>query len=401
MNWSPDKDLLEHTLSLGEGLATELAEAGPARLADEDTQESLLLFFEVVGTLHFLGEAARAKTWRPRLAAFGADALQETLSRWVPAELADANAELVMLRRPLERAAAPAAARDPEELDADADEALFARVVEAFRPRDRVELVLAGASSWMNRAAELSPEARELVDVFDEAAREEIFLLVSMNQRRRDRLMWIKPGLQSPFWWWARGCAFPEDALGSLFTAVEVLREFPEAGAFFDQLRTASAGLDTWLTHQAHTSGRGHVVPLRERLRPPPVPPAPEHTPRSDSDLSPMRLAAENSSIYSLWETLHKDEDVHVQVMDHFLRVLLREPILDGDPKPFAHLPLAYLEVPGEALRVRPYQEDVGRSAVFDLDAPAFDATVGVLHVQCAHGQVQLRLHELKWEERS
>ena len=396
MTWSPDKELLEHTLALGEELATRLAAAGPgAAREDDDAREDLLLFFEVVGTLHYLGEAPRAKTWRPRLSAFDPAAIQAALARWVPEALERAADTLDDLREPLERAAAPAAARDPEELEGARDEALFAQVVDALRPRDRFELVRAGARWWTDREPGFSPEARELVELFDEAVREGLFLTVGMNRRRRDRLMWIKPELQAPFWWWARGCSLPEDALGSLFTAVEVMRVFPEAGLFFDELRATAAGLDAWIARQGDPATAAPVGPLRERLRPPPEQPKPAHERRSDADLSPIRLAAEGSSVFNHWHTLYKDDHVLVNSFGHHLRVNLIKPILEGDPNPFAHLPLAYIEVPGAPLRLRPVNEEPGRGALFDLDDPAFDAPAALLHVQCADRQLKLRLHEL------
>jgi len=396
VNWSPDNDLLEHTLALGEELAAQLAAAGPAAARDDDdARDDLLLFLEVVGTLHFLGEAALAKPWRLRLAAFGADAIQAALDRWIPEELDAAADGLVELREPLERAAAPADARDPDELEGDRDGALFAQVVEALRPRDRVELVRAGARWWLDREPKLASEARELVEVFDETARANLFLTVGMNARRRDRLMWIRPDLQAPFWWWARGCALPEDALGSLFTAVEVIREFPEAGKFFDELRATASGLDAWIARRAAAGAAAAEISLRERLRPPPKQAAPAPEKRSDADLSPIHMAAAGSSVVMLWHTLYKDDYVLVQSFDHFLRVNLKKPVLEGDPNPFAHLPTAYIEVPGAPMRLRPVKAESGRTAVFDLDDPAFDAPAALLHVQCADRQLKLRLHEL------
>ena len=378
MTWTPDTELLNHTLKLGMECTSELQEAfrtGSIPDADSDGMESLTLLCQAAGTLYYLGEEARAESWP---VAGCTPVINGALAGLEGDELHRATMDFLMLERRL-----PAAVVPREDGDEGLRIALFEEVISCLRERDRVQLQLKGAMVLTKTEPTLSENFQDILALFDGKVRDSLHFHIPMNVRRQNRVLWARPDRLVDFWWWEQGFEFPQDALGSLFRAAEIVRLFPGARAFFERLCESGDQIDRLLRLPVEKFQGGNRPSLRERLQP-------RKQPQEQVALAAKGLTGNSEER----RILHENEHFSVIAQPDQLTVLLQAPY-DAERDAFPFLPTAYIELPGESQHLLPQEQQRGVFASFRFSNPLFENLEGTLWVQCTDLQVSLELGTL------
>lgn len=339
---------------------------------DPDAEAVRWALLDAAGTLCCLGLQEEVEGLRGRAMPLW-PVVRPWLQRQEWEELNEGAQELADLEMDLRRLALD----EPGERDPGRVVPLQEQIVEILSRRDRLQLAMAGCRALWGEEMPLSETARFSVDSFDLQVRQMGYLLLSLNERRRERLLWMAPEMQREFWWWERGIEYPSGVLHSFFDVAQLLHDFPEAIEFLDDLRNGFEKIEEHVKIRKNMAGAPSS--LRKRLL--------EH---GREDAKPLRLAASTASPDI--REIYGDEDFGIYVSQNRLYVYLKNQV-DDFPE---FLPTAYFRAAGSDLELFPVSDRKGDYAFFDLDSPAFSASRGTLYVHCGSG----RLREILLDER-
>ena len=223
--WKASQRLIESATQTAREAIEALRPDAPTR----DRREAILDLLDAAGTLALIGRGTDARS----LCSTVDHREVSSVIRSVGFSALPDQVLQVVLRAPQ-----LATADGPERIH------LFEEIRAALTERDRVAILLAGASEILGSSPELEIEQEAALLEFTELLKPELWRLVPLGALRAESVAWVDPSRRSEFWWWSSGAGIAASALDDLSSAAALIARFPEAREELERLIVAQTRLD-------------------------------------------------------------------------------------------------------------------------------------------------------------